>query len=134
VTGSGERAVTRQDFVDGAFIDACLGEFTVLHGLEVNHGHLDEEFLWITIFESFGSMVPLASFQVDTVDVATCLRLSLYILVGHGAHDDMGEADLIDSNCVLSSVVLLSTREESLREEESRNPEDIGSSIVKPLR
>lgn len=45
----------------------------------------------------------------------------------------MREADLINGDSMLSSKVLLSTREESLWEEEARNPEDIWSSIIKPI-
>ena len=46
----------------------------------------------------------------------------------------MTEAYLIDSNCVLSCEVLLRTREESLWEEESRDPEHLWCSIVIPAR
>jgi len=43
------------------------------------------------------------------------------------------ETNLIDRNRVLSSKILLSASEESLREEEPGDPEDIRSSVIVPI-
>lgn len=115
-------------------VDARFWRNTVLNRHEVNHGHFDEEFLGIAILKLLSSVVPLASLQVETVDVAASLRLGLHILMGHRVHNDVREADLIDGDSMLSSKVLLSTCEESLWEEEARNPEDIWSSVIEPVR
>jgi len=119
VTRGGERTITREHLVNRAIVDAGLRLDTVLYGQEVNHGHLDEELLWLTLLELFRAVVPLAAFQVQAVKIAASLGLLLDVLIGHRTQHDMIEADLIDSNCVLSREVLLGTREESLWEEES---------------
>lgn len=119
VTRGRERTITREHLVNRAIIDSGLSLDTVLHWQEVNHRHLDEELLRLTLLELLLAVVPLAAFQVQAVEIATRFRLLLDILVRHRAHHDMIKADLIDSNCMLSREVLLSTREEGLWEEES---------------
>ena len=119
MTSGGERTITREHLVDWAIVDSGLRLDTVLHGQEVNHRHLDEELLWLTLLKLLRAVVPLAAFQVQAVKIAASLGLLLDVLVGHRTQHDMIEADLIDSNCVLSREVLLSTGEESLWEEES---------------
>ena len=119
VTRGGERTITREHLVNRAIVDAGLRLDTVLHWQEVNHRHLDEELLRLTLLELFRAVIPLAAFQVQAVKIAASLGLLLDVFIGHRAHHDVTEADLIDSNCVLSREVLLRTREESLWEEES---------------
>lgn len=99
----------------------------------MNHRHLNEKFLRLTFLEHFRTVVPLTALQVKAVKVAARLRLLFDILVRHRTHHDMSEADLIDSDCMLSREVLLSASEESLREEESRDPEYDWCSIVIPV-
>ena len=43
------------------------------------------------------------------------------------------EAEQIDGDAVFPGIVLLGASEEGLREEESRYPENVGRTIVKPV-
>ena len=128
-----ECSVTGKHFVDWALIDARLGLHAILHGQEVDHRHLNEELLGVTLLELLGAVVPLAALEVKAVEIAARLWLSLDVLVAHLAHHDVRETDLIDRNRVLSGIVLLSSSEESLWEEEAGDPEDIRGAIVVPV-
>lgn len=99
----------------------------------MNDWHLHEQLLGITVDQLVICVVPLAAFEVHAVGVTSGFRLLSNILHEQVRLDDKAEADLIDGDIVLSRVVLLRTSEESLREEESRNPEANRSSIVKPV-
>lgn len=49
VTRGREGTITREHLVNRAIVDSGLRLDTVLHGQEVNHRHLDEELLWLTL-------------------------------------------------------------------------------------
>ena len=81
--------------------------------------HLDEELLGVTDVDLMSIVLPLAAFEVDTVDVASALRLLLDVLVAHLVFDIVAEGKLINSDRQGSRIVLEGTSEESLGEEES---------------
>lgn len=78
-------------------------------------------------------VVPLASLKIHAIDVATILRLLLDVLVGAIVLDVEGEVESIDGDLVLSRVVLEGTSEEGLGEEETRDPEHSGGSMLDPI-
>ena len=80
VTRGRECAITREDLVDWALIEASLRDFTVLHRHEVNHGHLDEELLRFTLVEHLYVVVPPTALQVQAVGVASSFRLRCHVL------------------------------------------------------
>lgn len=133
VTRGRQRTVTREHLINGTLIYASLGLLAVLYWHEVDHRHLNEELLWLTILQLLLIVIPSATLEIETVDVATRLGLGFDILVRHLAHHNMVKTDLIDSDRVLSGVVLLSSSKEGLWEEESGDPEDIWSSVVEPV-
>lgn len=78
-------------------------------------------------------VVPSCTFHVHAKDEATILRrLRDGCWVGIVAHLEV-VAELVDSDLVLTGVVLKSTREEGLREEESTDPESGWSTVLDPL-
>ena len=79
------------------------------------------------------SGIPFATFKVHTVDVTSVSRFLSNILVGLVIVDLIPECQSINSDYVLSSVVLECTCQESLGEEESGDPEDLGCAIVNPV-
>ena len=133
VTRGRQRAVTREHLVERALIDAFCWLNSVLHRQEVDHRHLNEELLRVALSEHLRIIVPLAALQVHTIGVNTRLRLLFNILPAHVRLDEEGEADLIDCNGVLTGKVLLRASEEGLWEEEARNPEDAGGTVVVPI-
>jgi len=133
VTSRRKRTVTREHLVKRAEVKTGFWHFTVLNRHEVDHGELDEKLLGVTFCEHLLFRVPLATFKVDTVGVHTRLWLLTNILPAHVRLNDVREADLIDSDGVLTGEILLRTSEEGLREEEARDPEDVGGALVEPV-
>lgn len=76
---------------------------------------------------------PAATFQEESVNVSTVFGSTLNVVFGGVAHDLEVEIDLIDSNDVLTSVVLLHTSEERLSEEETGDPEGLRCAVVNPI-
>lgn len=78
-------------------------------------------------------LVPTRTFKENTINIASILRLFFDIMVSHVVQNLYLEVNSIDSNYVLSRIVLQSAGNKGLREEESRNPEDTWRSSVNPL-
>jgi hypothetical protein len=79
-------------------------------------------------------VVPLASLQVHSINIASIFRLFLYLFVCLLVHEDEVKLNNINCNVHLPRVVLQSSRQEGLREEESRYPEYFWCAIVNPVR
>jgi hypothetical protein len=77
-------------------------------------------------------IVPFASFEVETVEEAAALGLLFDVLPPSLILELEVEGKLIDGDRLLTSVVLKRTRQEGLREEESREPVHLGGSVVDP--
>ena len=71
-----------------------------------------------------GVVVPLATFQEYTPDKTSSFWLLCNIFVRSVVFYNELKAQLIDSDVLSSSIVLKSTSQKRLREEESTNPID----------
>lgn len=91
--------------------------------MQVHQWQLDEQFLRIALAESVSLVVPLAAFQINSVNKATTLWLLLDVRPFGAILEKEFKAQFVNSNLLLSRVVLHSAGEESLREEESTDPE-----------
>lgn len=70
---------------------------------------------------------------MKAMDVDSVIRLDLQVELRRIADYLEIKVYLVDSDDVLSSIVLLRTRQEALCEEESRDPEGWRSSVVDPF-
>lgn len=77
--------------------------------------------------------VPSSTFDIETVGVATILRLLLDLSWMNFIVDLNIKVQLIDSDDMLSSVILKTSSEECLGEEESTDPEHSWSASVDPF-
>jgi hypothetical protein len=99
----------------------------------MQHRQVRKQFFGIWSIDEVFLSVPTGSFKVDTIDKAAIFRLFFYLMISHMIHDLNLKVDSIDSNNVFSCVILESSGNECLREEEAGDPEDIGRSSVDPL-
>ena len=77
--------------------------------------------------------IPSGTFNEHTIDVATVFGLLFDVFVGDVIEELEIEGELIDGDGVLSGKVLEHTGNESLREEETGDPEDLWSAVVDPI-
>lgn len=77
--------------------------------------------------------VPTCTFKIYTINVATVFRLFFDLSVTHMVHDFDLELNSVNSNDVFTGVVLQIACDESLREEEPTNPENVRSALIDPL-
>ena len=128
VTGRGQSSSATQHLVDRAHIDSVVetvdtqfdwGLWLAL-GLEPDKRQLDVELLGLRFIQFMDGLVPSCSLEEHAETEDSILRL----LLQFGRLDLVVyfevKVQLVDSKHVLSSVVLRSAGEESLREEESR--------------
>lgn len=99
----------------------------------MNHRQIRVEFLGLRVCDNLLLEVPATTFKEYTVNVAPILRLLFHLCVSHVVNDLKLEPNLIDSDDMLSCKVLKGSCDKGLREEESRDPENIGCPIVYPL-
>lgn len=78
------------------------------------------EDLGLALVQHHFLIVPPASLEEQSVDISAVLRFQIRCFL----HELEIVSDLVDGNRVLSREVLKDTSEETLREEEARNPED----------
>lgn len=78
-------------------------------------------------------VVPAAAFEVKTVAVASVLGLLLNVFMGNciGVLETVGQ--LVYCDGLQSGIVLNVSGEESLREEETRDPENFRGSSLDPI-
>ena len=94
---------------------------------------LEIEFLRITVREHVVFIVPFTSFQVHAVNIAACLWFLGDFLPGQVIFDNIFEAELVNSDDVITRIVLLRSSQEGLWEEESRDPVDAWSAVAVPI-
>lgn len=130
MTGCHQNTLTLRGLVNWAFVALELLELRSLARSEKHHWASHEENLRITLIEGLHFWVPLGSLKEHSHDIDSIVWSFSVFLVG----DDLViEAEKIDGDTVLSGVVLLSTSQESLGEEESSDPKDLWESILSPL-
>jgi len=78
-------------------------------------------------------VVVLAPFQEQSVDIAAIFRSFGYILMSDVVQDVVVIGHYVNRVLVLSSIILESTSQERLREEEPREPELDGSAVLNPV-
>ena len=103
-------------------VDTKLLLDSILLWFEPNNWHLGVQFLWPALVQHVSRMVPPAPFKEEASDVATIRGPNSRSLFAQRVHDPEGEAHCIDREHHLSREVLQGTSQESLWEEESRNP------------
>ena len=133
VTSSGQGSSTWKNLVNRAVVDAGIWRFTVFLGQEPDKRELSIELLRIGVIQIMSLTVPSCTFHIHTIDETTIFRRLGY---GWGcsivAHLEV-KAELIDGDLVLSSIILERTSEESLREEETGDPERCWGTAFNPL-
>lgn len=140
VAGGGEGSGSTEDLVNWAHVEAvCFSIDTagrlrwLPFRLEPNQRQLDVELLWLGLVQLVSSAVPSGSFEEETVTEDTVVWSLLQLRwLNFIVHLEV-EGQLIDGEHVLSGVVLSSTGEESLREEESGQPEGGRHAVIVPL-
>ena len=81
------------------------------------------------------SPTPAATLQKESVDVASVLWLLLDLCwLAEVVQDAKFEGEFIDSNRLLSCVVLKRSSDECLGEEEATHPEDLRGALFYPKR
>ena len=99
----------------------------------MHHRQVREQLFWIGVDNVVFFGVPPCTLQVYTVNVASIFRFLCHLGVTCLIHNFHVEINVIDCNDVLSCVVLKISSDEGLREEETTDPEHIGSAIVNPF-
>lgn len=79
------------------------------------------------------SDIPTRTFNEESIDVTPSLRSTLNVQVRAIVSNVVPERYLVNSDYVLSCIVLQHSSDKRLREEEPRNPEVIGSAIIDPV-
>ena len=109
--------------------DTCL---VLVHSLdrdEPDHGALGVKNLRVTLSERLLTCVPLAAFHVHALDIDTVLRSSGTLI----SDNLVVQVHSVDGNLELSGIVLTSSGQETVCEEELVDPEDSRDAIVKPV-
>lgn len=105
-----------QSLVDWALVAVRLDN--VCAWLHPDEGHFGEKLLGVRFFECSLLFVPSAAFKEHTVDVSTVRSFS-FLIEFRFVHHLVIPLNLIDSDSVLSSIVLLQSSQETLCEEET---------------
>lgn len=134
VTGGRQGARSGEHLVGGAHVDAVGRCHTVALGHEPDDRHFSVQLLGVRVVQDVSRAVPARTLHEHTIDVATIVwflsDLAQRVLV----NDLEVELELIDGDNVLSGVVLQRGSEESLGEEEPRDPEGRWGALLNPLR
>jgi hypothetical protein len=133
VTSGGQGTSTSRSLVDGASVAVPAIDFTHLGRLEPDVRHLSVEDLRMRLGQHIVLAAPSAAFQEETVDIGTILGSGLKVVLLRVAHDLEIEIDLINWDNMLSGIVLLDTCQETLCEEETREPESLRGTIIYPV-
>jgi len=117
-----------------AFVDAC-GHYVLLQGGdEVDHGAASVENLGVRFTESAFLGVELAAFDVHADNVDTVFgRADTLAIVRHVMDNSEVVNEGINGDGVLSGVVLHSTGQESVSEEELVNPQAVWDTAGDPF-
>jgi len=94
---------------------------------------LDKQLLRIAVCESVIRVVPLAAFEIDSVNKASFGGFLLDVLPLLVIVYKEFVAQFVNSNPFLSGLVLHSACEESLREEKSADPEHLWCPLFVPI-
>jgi len=129
VTGGQEHTLSLRCLVDGAVVRLVLGEVLWLARLEPHERAFGEEDLEITLDERVLVIAPLAAFKEHASDDDAVVRLGWVRINDHFEV----VVKQINGDVVLSSIVLQGASDESLREEEASDPQDVGQAVALPV-
>jgi hypothetical protein len=128
VTSCHQSSTTITSFVHGAVVVLVILDFSLEAGFEPDHWSFDEKDLWIALIKASPLEVPLASFNEHTIHVNTIIR-------GYGVlflNDFKIEDKAINSNTILTGIVLDSTCQETLSEIELIDPIERRKALIDP--
>lgn len=116
VTSRRQRTEPLECLVDRALVGVALDELRA--GLHPDVRHLGEEHLLVRLIKCALFLVPAAAFDVQTEDVSAIRSLG-HLIELRFKQNFIVPLDLIDSDGVLSGIVLLQASQETLGEEEA---------------
>jgi hypothetical protein len=142
VTGGKEGTESSKRFVDRHLVNtkltskvlwsSVINSLLVDNGFEEKHGKVDKQLFRLTCGQLMLFVIPLATFQIHSETEGSSLGCLSDHVICQGILEDELKAYCIDGDCVSSGIVLKCTSEESLREEETRDPVDHRSSFFDP--
>lgn len=134
MTSGGKSSRSREHLVHRAIIDGSfLGLDSVAARQEQNHRSRRVQLLGLGFVNAMSHRVPSGSLEEHTVAKRTIFRLLSYFVVLNFIVNLKVKTKLIDSNLALTSIVLKGGSEESLWEEEPRDPEGRRCTLIKPV-
>jgi hypothetical protein len=128
VAGCGEHTATGRGLVYGTFVVLVVGQLARMRRPEEDVWTLGVKDLRLALVQHHVVVVPSAALQEETVDIGTILWLQIWRFLQK--LEVVG--DLIDGDGITTGEVLQDTSQETLSEEETRNPEDCGIADVDP--
>lgn len=129
VTRRHENTLSLRCLVDWAVVRLVFGKVLRLARLEPHERAFSEEDLEITLDERVLVIAPLAAFKEHASDDDAVVRLGWVRINNHLEV----VIEQINGYVVLSSIVLQGTSDESLREEEASDPQDVGQAVALPV-
>lgn len=130
MTGCHKHTLTHSGLVNWAFVALESLEIRCLAWREQHHRALCEKNLRVTLVQGVNLSIPLGSFKEHSDDVDTILwSLGIFLI----CNDRIIESKEIDSNTILSGIVLFRTGQETLSEEESSDPKYFRKSLISPF-
>jgi hypothetical protein len=118
VTSCHQSSTTIASFVHWAIVVLVILDFSLEAGFEPDHWSFDEKDLWIALIKASPLKVPLASFNKHTIHVNTIIRWHGVLFL----HDFKVEDKTVNSNTILTGIVLDSACQETLSEIELIDP------------
>lgn len=95
--------------------------------------HIGEQYLWMRFFNCFFLFIPSSTFHEQSVDINTiCWSFGKIVFSLIWDNNEI-KFNMINSNNMLSCIVLSCSCKERLCEEETRNPECFRCTIINPL-
>mmetsp|Transcript_24596 Transcript_24596/g.35284 ORF Transcript_24596/g.35284 Transcript_24596/m.35284 type:complete len:200 (+) Transcript_24596:264-863(+) len=127
----GECAGAGEYLVHRAAVDVPSGRGSVSLRQHVNGGHGRKQLLRLGVHKCPKLLIPPGPLQEEAIHIAAVLRLLSEFLHAFVSHHK-GERHDVDGELALAGVVLQNGRQETLWEEESRDPEGRRDAHVDP--
>lgn len=117
MSSSGESSCSGQGLVDGADVDTSAGLLSVRCWDQLDRRHISEKLFWSRLSENVCLITPPSTLNKEPRHIAPSLGFLLYLL--RYRYHPVLKPDSIDGDAGETSVVLQSTGDEGLREEET---------------
>jgi len=132
LTGGGEDTSTLTSLVARTSVLFDVSHVVFL-GLEPKHRHFTVQFTGFLIINYLFISVVTSTIHVESVHVNTVFWCLIDIFDTLGLKDVERELKLVDGNLVTTGVSLQGTSQETLREEQTRDPEGHGGTVLQPV-